>query len=80
MYHFTKMVRGDIENMYTELTRSLKDLLSSEERKYISLTVDLWSDRRMRSYMGVTAHFIENDQLSRAVLCCQKFDGLFYFL
>ena len=79
-YLFRRMVRGDIGNMYSEQTRSLKDLLSSEECKYISLTVDLWSDRRMRSYMGVTAHFIENDQLSRAVLCCQKFDGLFYFL
>lgn len=32
-----------------------------------SITKDIWSDRRMRSYLSVTAHFIETDHHGSAV-------------
>ena len=48
----------------------------ADQCTYVSLTVDLWSDRRCRSFMGVTAHFIEGEVLDSAVLCCKKFEGM----
>ena len=30
-----------------------------DEAIYISLTVDPWSDRRLRTFIGITAHFID---------------------
>jgi len=30
------------------------------EVKYVSLTLDMWSDRRMRSFMGITVHFMDS--------------------
>ena len=69
------MVRLDIGKMYEDQFRSLRQLLGGDEIRYVSLTVDLWSDRRVRSYMGITAHFVEKDSLSTAVLCCRQFEG-----
>lgn len=60
--------------MYGEQLRALQDVLQSLES--VSLTVDIWSDRRLRSYLGITVHFIECDmQLSSALLCCERFHG-----
>ena len=27
----------------------------------VTTTTDIWSDRKMRAYLGVTAHFVEED-------------------
>ena len=35
-----------------------KKLLSADA---VSLTMDMWSDRRMRSFMGATVHFLTED-------------------
>lgn len=44
----------------------------------VSVTVDIWSDRRMRSYLGLTVHFVEDSNcLSSALLCCERFYGEF---
>jgi hypothetical protein len=29
--------------------------------KHVTITLDMWSDRRMRSYMGITVHFMTSD-------------------
>jgi len=32
---------------------------------FISLTLDLWSDRKMRSFLGVTAHVVVTNQVTK---------------
>jgi len=41
----------------------------------VCLTVDLWSSRDMRSYFGVTAHFISDYELKGVMLACTRFVG-----
>ena len=44
---------------YKTLCSVLKPNL--ECARFISLTVDIWSDRRLKSFLGVTAHFIDSE-------------------
>lgn len=37
--------------------------------------VHLWTNRQMRSYIGVTCHFIENFKLQSAMSACRRFKG-----
>ena len=47
----------------------MKDLTSA----YV--TVDIWTNRQMRSFIGFTAHFVDNDfDLKSRLLCCEHFD------
>lgn len=40
----------------------LKVKQACKEAKFVALTLDIWSDRRMRSFLGITMHTIaEND-------------------
>ena len=42
----------------------------------LSLTIDLWSNRQMRSYLGITAHYITgNWKLEHIVLGCNRVQG-----
>ena len=45
----------------------------------VNTTVDIWSDRKMRSFLGVTAHIIESNQselhLTSDTLACHRFLG-----
>ncbi len=44
--------------IYDKLESTIIDTLNKAQ--FISLTIDLWSDRRLRSYIGITAHFVTN--------------------
>jgi len=37
------------------------------------MTVDIWSNTQMRSYIGVTVHFMSNWKLHNASLVCRRF-------
>ena len=39
----------------------------------MSVTVDIWTNRVMHSFLGVTVHFIE-DWLKRGLLACIEFN------
>ena len=40
--------------------------------RFVSLTVDLWTDRRLRSFIGITAHFIgEKFSFQSLTLSCK---------
>ena len=43
----------------------------------ICVTVDLWSNRQLRSYIGITAHFINESEwsLESVMLACSHFKG-----
>ena len=42
---------------------ALKNLLSQQDQ-CVSLTTDIWSDRKMRSFLGVTAHIIGKTKIN----------------
>ena len=58
-------------------TETLQDSVKSmlTQSSSVSLTVDIWSSRQMRSYLGVTAHFMHNWKLMSAMLACRRFKG-----
>ena len=47
----------------------------------VSVTVDIWTDRKMRGFLGVTAHFMEKEKektstrLQSVLLSCDRFKG-----
>lgn len=41
----------------------------------LCLTVDLWSSRDMRSFIGVTGHFILDHTMNSVMLACRRFKG-----
>ena len=53
-----KVVNG-LNQLYKVKHKALYDKLSSTDA--LSLTLDKWSDRRMRSFMGVTVHILTPD-------------------
>ena len=72
---FRAMVQSDITKLSSIQKQSLANTLELCET--VAITVDLWSDRRMRSYLGVTVHFIEQgSSLSTALLSCEHFEGI----
>ena len=50
------------------ITTEMKDVTS------VYVTVDIWTNRQMRSFIGFTAHFVDNDfDLKSRLLCCEHF-------
>ena len=43
----------------------------------IAVTTDIWSDRRMRGYVAVTAHYVapNSSTLSTTLLSCEQIKG-----
>ena len=41
----------------------------------ICLTIDLWSSRQMRGYLGVTVHYLRDWTMQTAMLVCKRFRG-----
>ena len=42
----------------------------------VYLTVDLWSSRDMRSFIGITGHFVNDFVLQTVMVACKRFHGL----
>lgn len=51
----------------------IRRMLGSVEN--VSITLDLWSDRTMRGFLGVTAHFVWNDLLKTKTLAAKRITG-----
>jgi len=45
-----------------------------EEAKFVCTTADVWTGRR-RSFLGVTAHWIETFKRKSVALACRRFAG-----
>uniref|UniRef100_A0A3Q3BF94 HAT C-terminal dimerisation domain-containing protein n=1 Tax=Kryptolebias marmoratus TaxID=37003 RepID=A0A3Q3BF94_KRYMA len=69
------------ERRIPELVRKVKEtvLEKLKTQRSVSLTTDLWSDRRLRSFLGVTAHVCYKSKDSYALgsylLDCRRFTG-----
>ncbi|KAG7157476.1 hypothetical protein Hamer_G005919 [Homarus americanus] len=46
-----------------------------QEVQNICLTINLWSSRDMRSFIGVTGHFILDHTMNSVMLACRRFKG-----
>ena len=65
------------ENLTEEKRSKLKTQLSNTD--HVSVTVDIWSDQKMRGFLGVTVHWTEKEaeriQLKSSLLACERFKG-----
>ena len=61
-------------NLLTEMACNISEVLTKKLIK-ASITIDIWSNRQMRSFIGITAHFIFNWKLETAMLVCKRFKG-----
>uniref|UniRef100_A0A1Y1N7S0 HAT C-terminal dimerisation domain-containing protein n=2 Tax=Photinus pyralis TaxID=7054 RepID=A0A1Y1N7S0_PHOPY len=64
----------NIDKSYAETMQKLKTIL--QNINHVSTTADIWSTKH-KSFMGVTAHWISQDDLVRhsCVLACRRFKG-----
>ena len=78
------MARSTVTNVslnqcVEKVKNKIKDIIKDKDS--ISLTADIWSDRLMRSFLGVTAHtnVLEptsgGEELRSFLLSCQRFSG-----
>ncbi|CAF1478343.1 unnamed protein product, partial [Rotaria sordida] len=67
------ITRSFLPIMYKKCIKKLQDICNRS--KYVSLTLDIWSDRRMRSYFGITLHTIIDDQYKTYVLSFERLKG-----
>ena len=53
--------RGIASSCVSDMVQNQRELIKAnlEQKSWVSATVDIWSDRKMRGYLGVTAHTIE---------------------
>lgn len=70
-------VNRRLSELASEMDIKIKNKL--EKAKTVSVTVDIWTDRCMRGFLGVTAHFIDmdasNPTLQSLLLKCERFTG-----
>ena len=45
------------------------------QSNYVSLTLDAWTDRRIRSYIGITLHTIVDDKFKSFLLSFEQLEG-----
>ena len=68
--HFTcKLIHEKVPKVKEEIIRELK--LASN----VCLTIDLWSNRQMRAFLGITGHYILDWKLNSVMLACSRFKG-----
>lgn len=73
--------RGTVSSRISDMVQKQREFIKNqlEQKSWISTTVDIWSDRKMRGYLGVTAHAIEiekpNISLKSYLLSCNRFTG-----
>lgn len=78
---YNPVSRGKVTTQLTHLVlekeATIKNKLS--ETNYVSATVDIWSDRTMRGFLGVTAHYMDMGRngasLKSVLLSCDRFTG-----
>jgi len=85
-----KCFMNDVDSKYTpinrrDITRSYLPVLHKkcvsklqeicDRSNYVSLTLDIWSDRRLRSYFGITLHTIIKDEYKSFLISFERLEG-----
>ncbi|MGH0153237.1 UNVERIFIED_CONTAM: hypothetical protein FKN15_053625 [Acipenser sinensis] len=70
-------ITGKISHMAAEMQQTIRSLL--EKADSILVTVDIWTDRKMRGSLGITAHIMDISShslsLKSVLLSCDRFTG-----
>lgn len=62
-----KKLKGDIIPSFTnKVLKTIHETLNNV--KHVTLTIDGWSDRRCRSFLGITCHFIDEKMMPQSYL------------
>jgi hypothetical protein len=67
------ITRSFLPVLEKQCTTKLKEICSKSP--YVSLTLDCWSDRRMRTYFGITLHTIVDDKYKSYLLSFEQLHG-----
>ncbi|CAF1511739.1 unnamed protein product [Rotaria sordida] len=67
------LTRSFLPGLHKKCTAKLQEICA--QSSYVSLTLDVWTDRRMRSYFGVTLHTIINDKYKSFLLSFEQLEG-----
>ena len=63
-----------LESKNKAITAKVKDHL--HQAKSVALTLDLWSNRQMRAFIGISCHFISDSwSMQSIMLCCKRIRG-----
>jgi hypothetical protein len=63
----TKKLKRDVIPLFTnKVLKTIHETLNTIH--HVTLTIDVWSDRRCRSFLGITCHFIDNNMMPQAYL------------
>ena len=66
----TNLLTKKYDHLKAKVKEHLKNVL------VVNLTIDLWSNRQLRSYLGITAHYITTEwRLEHIVLACNRVRG-----
>ncbi|GAV06575.1 hypothetical protein RvY_16541 [Ramazzottius varieornatus] len=69
------ITRRLLPGIYKKLETKVLDLLKSATA--IAINCDIWSSKRQRGYLGVSAHYIdETFKLQHGLLACSRFSGI----
>ena len=71
--HRHDITRSHLPILHKRCVSKLQEICT--QLNYVSLTLDVWSDRRMRSYFGITAHAIIDDKHRSFLLSFGRFEG-----
>uniref|UniRef100_A0A3Q3AAB9 HAT C-terminal dimerisation domain-containing protein n=1 Tax=Kryptolebias marmoratus TaxID=37003 RepID=A0A3Q3AAB9_KRYMA len=72
-----RTMTSKIEDLAAEKHLMLKTQLSQTD--HVSVTVDIWSDRKMRGFLGITVHWIQKEierlEVKSKLLAFERFKG-----
>ncbi|XP_069103066.1 zinc finger BED domain-containing protein 4-like [Argopecten irradians] len=68
--HFTTKL---LKEKSTEVQNNVKHQL--QRAQSVCLTIDLWSNRQMRGFMGITGHYILDWTMKSVMICCKRVRG-----
>ena len=67
------LTRSFLPQLLKKCSSKLQEIC--EKTKYVSLTLDIWCDRRIRSYFGVTLHTVIEDRCKTFLLSFERLEG-----
>jgi hypothetical protein len=69
-----RLVESLLPQVETQVESKIRELITPDSRPCV--TVDIWSNRQMRSYLGITGHLISKDfRMITFLIACNRFKG-----
>ena len=62
-----------LQEKSSEIENNLK--LRLKKAQSVCLTINLWSNRQMKGFLGITGHFIVDWTLKSVMIACKRFTG-----